>query len=243
MDADNELIQEQCARGLGACWLENDALYTNIIDRQAGSTKPLLVPLQNITASRNGQLRHNTQNAMGACLVSLALGLPDEAIRAGLRHFRGDESDNPGRGNWFEHDGVQILVDFAHNEHGLQALADSILAMGAERVVLMFGQAGDRDDDLIRSQTRVCCSMKPGRLLVCAMPGYERGRGLWDVSEVIREEALSTGLENEKIELFDSLLSAAHDALSQSRHGDVLVLLALTQRKEILELIHGFVNG
>ena len=74
----------------------------------------------------------------------------DAAIRKGLAVFRGDEHDNPGRGNWFEQqvDGgtIKILVDFAHNEHGMKALADAVRQVPAERVILLMGQAGDRLD-------------------------------------------------------------------------------------------------
>lgn len=62
------------------------------------------------------------------------------------------DPDNPGRGNCFEHEGIRILVDIAHNEHGMPALADTIRQMAAARVVLLMGQAGDRPDCAIQAQ-------------------------------------------------------------------------------------------
>ena len=73
-----------------------------------------------------------TANALAAVSIACSLGIPDAAIRRGLMAFRGDESDNPGRGNWFEHRDVRILVDFAHNAHGMAALAATVRAVGAE---------------------------------------------------------------------------------------------------------------
>ena len=38
-------------------------------------------------------------------------------------------------------------------------------------------------------------------------------------------------------------LQAARNALSDARRGDILVLLALTHRAEILEEVHRFIDG
>jgi UDP-N-acetylmuramyl tripeptide synthase len=134
-------------------------------------------------------------------------------------------------------------VDFAHNEHGLQALVEAVSAMKPERVTLLMGQAGDRSDQAIREQARVACSMHPDRLLVCELPGHERGRTLEAVPALIRDEALACGLRASQIETFRAPLEAARAALAQARSGDVLVLLALIQRDEILQQVHEFING
>jgi UDP-N-acetylmuramyl tripeptide synthase len=85
--------------------------------------------------------------------------------------------------------------------------------------------------------------MSPGRLLVMQMPGYERGRPVNEVPELIRDEALARGMLAANIEIFNSPLAAARNALENARTGDVLVLLALTQRREVLDLVHGFIDG
>ncbi len=235
------VMDESCQ----ACWIEDGFIVSSAGAGNGVSPSDTrrLIAIKDIPSTRGGLIRHNIQNAMAATLVSLALGLPDQAIHDGLVSFRGDEADNPGRGNWFEARGVQIVVDFAHNEHGLQSLANSILAMRARRVELTLGQAGDRSDELIRSLARVGCSMSPDRLLVCELPGYERGRDPGAAVALIREEAIISGLDPSSIKMFDSPLEAVRDALSRASSGDILVFLALMQRQEILELVHDFVAG
>ena len=162
--------------------------------------------LTEIPAALGGIVRYNISNALAAMCVATTLGIDDTAIRKGLASFRGDEHDNPGRGNWFEHqvdDGtIRILVDFAHNEHGMKALADAVRQVPAERVILLMGQAGDRLDQDIIDLVRAACSIRPDQLLVAELPGYERGREPFEVPELIRAEAVKSGIPENAIEIF-----------------------------------------
>lgn len=238
----NPLLQETLAGGGSACYLEDDGLFA----ASGGSTRQV-VPMAEIPAAMGGVVRHNIANALAAMSVAIALGIGDTAIRKGLSVFRGDEHDNPGRGNWFEHrlEGgvIRILVDFAHNEHGMKALAETVRQVRAERVVLLMGQAGDRLDKDIADLVRAACSMEPDCLLVAELPGYERGRKPFEVPELIRRDAIESGVPDDRIEIFSCPSEATFSALEQARPGDLLVLLALTQRHEALSLVHGYLGN
>ena len=245
LDAENEQVRQALLAGETVCFLEGGYLVT-----ARGEERRRLVHVDQVPATRGGAARYNISNALAATATALALGIGDEAIRKGLATFRGDESDNPGRGNWFEREittgggtgTVGILVDFAHNEHGMLALADTVRATSSERVVLLMGQAGDRLDQDIRDLVRAACSMAPGRLLVADRPGYERGRQAFEVPAIIRSEALAAGLPERAIETCASPVEATARALDDARPGDLIVLLALTQREEALELVHRFIG-
>lgn len=246
LDAENARIRQALLAGETACYLEDGWLVI-----AQGEKLRRLVHVGQVPATRVGLVRYNVGNAMAAVLVALTLGISDDAIREGLALFRGDESDNPGRGNWFEREittdsgkgMVQIVVDFAHNEHGMLALADAVRQMSCERVVLLMGQAGDRSDRDIRDMLRAACGMGPERLLVAALPGYERGRELFEVPAIIRREAILAGVPEHAIETCDSPRDATAQALADVRPGDLIVLLALTQRDEALELVHRFIGS
>ncbi|MGK2926381.1 MAG: Mur ligase family protein [Lysobacterales bacterium] len=242
LEPDNPIVRQSLGAGGRACFVEDGWLVA-----AEGARRRPVVPLQDLPATLGGIVRHNVANALGAMSIALAFGLDDKAIRAGLSTFRGDERDNPGRGNWFEHrvagGTVRILVDFAHNAHGMQALADTVRRLQAERVVLLMGQAGDRLDRDIEDLVAAACGMQPVRLLVAELPGYERGRQAFEVPELIRRDAIACGLPAERIELFDGPREATRSALQQARPGDLLVLLALTQRQEALALIHEFIGA
>jgi cyanophycin synthetase len=242
MEADNPTVRKALDAGGGACFVEDGWLVA-----AEGARRRPVAPLQEVPATLGGIVRHNVANALGAMSIALAFGIDDRSIGAGLAAFRGDERDNPGRGNWFEHriEGgtIRILVDFAHNAHGMQALADTVRRVPAERVALLIGQAGDRSDRDIADLVAAACGMRPDRLLVAELPGYERGRQPFEVPELIRRDAIACGLTAECIEIFDGPREATRSALQRARPGDLLVLLALTQRQEALALIREFIGG
>lgn len=237
LDANNPVVREHLQAGGRAACLDEGWL-----ELRSGAQVNRIVRAVDIPATMNGAARHNISNALGAIALCSILGVGTEFLVRGLEQFRGDESDNPGRGNWFEKDGVRILVDFAHNPHGVTALSTMVGHMEAGRRILLMGQAGDRSDKDIQDMTRAGCNMKPDHLMICEMPGYERGREVGEAAAIIRTTALDSGLAESDISHHDSPFSAAEHALEIARPGDLLILLALTQREKVLDLVHRYVG-
>ena len=245
LDPLNPVVQASLAAAGTACYLKGGWLCvasTGEGGAGAGVVERRVAAVDAIPAALGGVVRYNISNALAAMTLAVALRIEDDAIRAGLASFQGDEKDNPGRGNWFEHKGVRILVDFAHNEHGMTALADAVSRVPAERVILLMGQAGDRLDKDIEALTRAACSMKPDSLLISELPGYERGREPFVVPDVIRAAGLKAGVRAATIRIFPDPKNATRQALKEAVPGDLLVLLALTQRQEALALVHEFLE-
>ncbi len=242
LDPKNPYLKHSLDQGGTVCYLEEGWLTA-----AEGNNRRRVAPVREIPAAKNGIVRYNLRNALAAMCVAISLGIDDAAIRQGLAAFRGDEHDNPGRGNWFEHrvDGglVRILVDFAHNEHGMKALAEAVGQVPAERVMLLIGQAGDRSDQDIIALLEAGCRTLPDQLLVAELPGYERGREPFAVPELIRREAIRLGIPAGAIEIFPTPRDATASALSRARPGDLLILLALTQRSEALSLVHEYMES
>ena len=106
-----------------------------------------------------------------------------------------------------------------------------------------MGQAGDRLDEDIIDMTRAACRIRPELIVACELPGYERGRPQSEVQKLICDAAMESGVPAQNIALSDSPVQAAAMVLAQAQPGDLLVLLALTQRVEVLRLVHKFVDG
>jgi len=200
-----------------------------------------IVRAEDIPITFGGLARYNISNALGAMALCSILGADDESLATGLKSFSGDASVNPGRGNLYEKNGIRIFIDFAHNEHGLKAVADTVRAFKASRNIVLMGQAGDRSNEEIGGFLSAACELEPAPLLVCDLPGYERGRLPGQVADLICQLAITEGLPQEAVKLFDSPVEGVQYALNSAREGDCMVLLALTQRAEVTELVQEFV--
>jgi UDP-N-acetylmuramoyl-L-alanyl-D-glutamate--2,6-diaminopimelate ligase len=86
--------------------------------------------------------RHNVDNALGALGGALAAGVPMEACAAGLRAIR----HIPGRLQAVPNDrDITVLVDYAHTDDALARVLGELRALGAARILTVFGCGGDRD--------------------------------------------------------------------------------------------------
>jgi len=110
--------------------------------------------------------RHQRENAAVAVAVLeevAARGTPvdDAAIRKGLT-----EAEWPARLERFMHDGVEILLDAAHNPAGARALASHLQDIGWSRITLLFAVMRDKDISgmlapLAHVCERVICTSAP----------------------------------------------------------------------------------
>ena len=228
------MLDAHLAAGGRACLLEGDTLVAHEGDRRVA-----LVTLAELPIALGGAARHNVANALAACGLAWALGLPWPAIRQALNGFESDPWANPGRLNVFELGGVTAVVDFAHNPHGLAALIDMAARLPAARRLVVLGQAGDRDDEAIRELARVAWRMRPDRVIVKELAAYRRGRSPGEVPAVITGELLGLGLDAAAIELAPDELSATRVALAWAEPGDLLLLLTHSRRAAVLDLVAG----
>jgi len=161
-----------------------------LVEVEAGEAQPF-VAIDEIPVALGGLARHNVANALAAAGGARALGATIAQVADGLRDFRPSADRSPGRLNLFRHGKRVVIVDFAHNEAGLEALldvADGIAAGGAARtwpVTLIIGTAGDRPDDAIRGLGRIA-ARRVQRVVIKETPAYLRGRDRREMIEVLR---------------------------------------------------------
>ncbi|MEM1263731.1 MAG: Mur ligase family protein [Pseudomonadota bacterium] len=232
---DNPVVTAQVAAG-GTSFVVADGELCRV---RAGQSNAI-VAVADVPVTLGGKAHHNVQNALAAAAMSHALGCDDTAIRDGLVAFSGDNEANPGRGNLFSGKGIQAIVDFAHNEHGLRAMAETVAAMPAKRRLVLMGQAGDRSDELIDGLTRAALAAEPDKLVICQLPGYERGRTPEAVPALIERTAIAAGTVPEAIHHATSPIEGTRFALEWAKEGDLLLILALTQRGPCTQMIQRF---
>ncbi|MGJ8560398.1 MAG: Mur ligase family protein [Litorimonas sp.] len=209
---------------------------------QNGRVTPLL-PVKDFGPAFGGAALYNVSNALGAILLMSLLGVGFCAIKEGLLNFESTAEDNPGRGNFMDVGGVKVIVDFAHNPHGLSALTEALNTLPAKRRLYMCGQGGDRSDDDIYQLTKVIRDAEPDAIIVRGMPSKLRGRQPGEVPALIHQYLAEMNYPKDQINDADTEVQAVQKAFEWAQPGDLLVLLIYEDRDEPLALIQKLQTG
>ena len=185
-----------------------------------------------------GAALHNVRNALGAVGVAAALGYSTDQIKQGLTKFNSDEHDNPGRLNTFTlKNGARVIIDFAHNAHSVEAVVDTMQRMPAKNKWVLFGSAGDRSDADMIAIARGVCAINPDHVVIVEIEQYLRGREPGEVSEIMKQACLGSGLAADQLHFASSPLLGVQLAMAELKTDDLGLFLVLAERDEIIQYI------
>jgi UDP-N-acetylmuramyl tripeptide synthase len=231
LDGASDDLKRHTDRGGTAVVVEDD----EIVLVRAGTRTPV-VRTRDAPFTFGGTALHNVANALAAVAAATELGIPIPAIAVALRSFGKKPSDNPGRANVYEVGGARILVDYAHNAHGISALVGFAQGIPADRRLVMVGAAGDRQDEAIREMARAASGLRPDRVIVKDAEQYLRGRAPGEVPGLLADEFTRLGTPASSISRAVNELEGVRAALTWARPGDLLVLAVHQDRREVLGL-------
>ncbi len=181
----------------------------------------------------NGSALHNVANALGAIALAHALGADDSAITRGLMEMQ--PNDNPGRCNFFTLNGVEVLLDFAHNPSAMQAIFSIAAHRKAKRRFLCFGQAGDRTDNNIRELARHAWAIGLDHVFISELADYRRGREANEVYNLLVEGLIAGGANTSQVSHYDYERESLEHAIEMAQPGDLIIMLALAESTSILQ--------
>jgi cyanophycin synthetase len=183
-----------------------------------------LCDVRRVPISFGGRARFNVANALAASLATYATSIATSDIASGLLTFFQSEETTPGRLNFVEMDGFRVLIDYAHNPHGLAALADLCQELRAGRLIAILGLPGDRRDEDIRECARVVAEAFD-RVIV--REDYDRrGRAPGELPALIRESLLAYGFEESNLSMRLDQRDAVEEAFRSATPGDLIVYIA-----------------
>ena len=111
------------------------------------STRCGSIAVADVPLTLAGASRVNVSNVLAATAAAIAIGVPLDAVREGLRSFGSDAEHNAGRLNVYLVGGIAIVLDLAHNEASLESLLEvAALAAAAGRPALRGARHGRRPD-------------------------------------------------------------------------------------------------
>jgi cyanophycin synthetase len=201
-----------------------------------GGKRTVVAAIEEAPMTLGGAARHNIANALAAMAAADAIGIPATAMKAALRRFGTGDAENTGRANVYQIGGVVVVIDYAHNPHGMAAMASMCRALPAGRRLVLLGQAGDRTDEDIRELARAAWTLHPDRVVIKEMDRYLRGRKAGEIPALLADEFSRLGAAGDAIAFPGSELDGVRHALAWAQPGDLL-LLAVHQDRPLVHAL------
>jgi len=225
MEETNQHVRDHIEGGGIACVYENG--YVTILK---GKWKVRVEKVINIPLTYSGRAAFMIQNVLAATLAAYLHGIKPEDIRVGLTTFVPSPAQTPGRLNLIEVGDFTVLIDFAHNPAGAEALHRFVDKFPNNVKTGVVGGTGDRRDDDIRLLGRIAARMFTS--IYVREDDDPRGRKPGETTALIIE-----GIRSEKPELpiheTDSAVTAIEQALTNARKGEMVIILADNVRRAI----------
>lgn len=239
MREEHELVERWVRRGGKAVCLQKGNLGEMMVLREGRRTMPIAWVHQ-LPATFEGRARMMVANALAATAAAHAAGAHLHDIRAGLRSFATSIYQAPGRLNLFDLNGVKVVVDYAHNAHGLATVGDFVERMTsgvpdgappgspswqANIRVAVVATPGDRRDEDMRELGRVAATYFDD--IIIREDRNPRGRARGETASHVMEgvrDGIRKGARVGSVEVVLDEMDAARRALDRARGGDVVVL-------------------
>lgn len=209
----------------------------DIVVLEQGLEPQVIVPVAAVPLTLAGVSRANVMNTLAATAAALAVRVPVEVVRQGLRSFSADAEDNSGRLNTYLLGDTVIILDLAHNEDSLASLLDVAAALrtGDGELAAVVSTAGDRPDEAVHAMGSMTAD-RVDRMVVSGKDKYLRGREPGELERLWTTGAAERGRID--IPVVDTELEGLVRLLDQGlRDGSVVAVCALEQLAEMADEI------
>ncbi len=197
--------------------LDSDAQVTmkQVQTSNNGLTATVLTSAGKISIRSSLLGRVNLMNILAASATAWGLGIPPEAIEAGVAAL----TVVPGRFERVdEGQPFLVLVDYAHTDDALRNVLSTARELSSNRLIVVFGCGGDRDRTKRPLMGEVAGSLSDLAVLTSDNPRSEDPLRIMSDAQV--------GLEKSRKPYFSAVDRevAIRKALENAREGDVVVL-------------------
>lgn len=156
----------------------------------------------------------NVSDALAAIAAAQALGVPDRAIREGLR-----TASVRGRTEVYPHPGdYTVLIDYAHNDVSFASILGTLKAYDHNRLIVVFGAGGDRPRMRRTDMAREAAKYADFAIVTMDNPRTER------VEDICADITAGLGGQIPSVEIYDRREAIFH-ALDMARPHDIIALL------------------
>lgn len=218
LDENNPHIQKFAKEGKITCVFEE-----GFITIKKGDWKIRIAKVQNIPITMEGKAKFMIANVLAASLATYLYGFAIEDIAMALRTFIPSAQLTPGRLNIFKFKNFKVLIDFAHNPAGYEAIEDYLKNVDATKKIGIISGVGDRRDEDIKE-----CGKIAGRMfdyIIIRNEKHLRGRTEEEINGLIIDGIHESGREV-SYECIPKEIEALKHAMGLAEEGTFITALS-----------------
>jgi cyanophycin synthetase len=168
-----------------------------------------------------GRATFNIENSLAAALACYCYGFDKDDIKLALRTFVPSATKTPGRMNVYKFPTFEVIVDYAHNTHGIEKFAQFLDATEATHKVGVVSGLGDRRDEDTLGFSRIA-----GRIfdeVILRQDRDLRGKTAEQLKEIM-ERGLRLDAPDLPITYIENEMDAIDHVLATAKPGSVVVM-------------------
>ncbi len=215
---DSVLIDSLIAKNTAIAYFE-DGNLTIIKDKES----IIIAHTDKIPLTANGTIGFMMANVLASALATFLQGISIEHIAEGLANFVPTIENTPGRMNRYQHNGFEIIVDYAHNVFGYKAMKQYLQQFKDQKIIGIIAAVGDRrDQDIIE------CGLLAGQMfdhIIIRQEADLRGRDSENIVTLLKKGIASSG-RNIEVEVEGNENLAVAKVLNLAKPGELVVALS-----------------
>ena len=218
LDENNPHIKKFAKEGRITCVYEE-----GFITIKKGDWKIRIAKAHNIPITMEGKAKFMISNVLAASLATYLYGFEIEDIANSLRTFIPSAALTPGRLNIFKFKKFNVLIDFAHNPSGYEAIEDYLKNIEATKKIGIISGVGDRRDEDIKE-----CGKIAGRMfdyIIIRNEKHLRGRTEEEINSLIISGIHESG-RDVSYECIPKEIEALKHAMSMAEEGTFITALS-----------------
>ncbi|GEN74766.1 cyanophycin synthetase [Chryseobacterium hagamense] len=218
MDENNPHIRKFAKDGKITCVYEE-----GFVTIKKGDWKIRIGKAKDFPITMEGKAKFMIENVLAASLASYLHGFGIEDISNSLRTFIPSAQLTPGRLNVFKFKNFKVLIDFAHNPAGYEAIEDYLKNVESTKKIGIISGVGDRRDGDIRE-----CGKIAGRMfdhIIIRNEKHLRGRTEDEINGLIIEGMQSSG-RDVSYEIIPKEIEALKHAMGMAEEGTFITALS-----------------
>ncbi len=233
LDENNPHIKRFAKEGRITCVYEE-----GFVTIKKGEWKIRIERVKNIPITMEGKAKFMIANVLAASLAAYVYGFEIPNIALALTTFIPSAQLTPGRLNIFNFKNFKVMIDFAHNPSGYEAIEDFLKSVEANKKIGIISGVGDRRDNDIREIGKIA-----GRMfdhIIIRNEKHLRGRPEEEINGLIIE-GIQDANRDISYECIPKEIDALKHAMSLAEEGTFITALSDVINNAI-ELVQEYQN-